>query len=65
MYGKHEEDVPADTPPPLGKRIILTDYFDASLLHDVLSEKLLLLYAHSTTSPPLTGIANSNLQLKL
>ena len=31
VYGKHEEDVPIDAPPPLGKRTILTHYFDASL----------------------------------
>ena len=39
VYGKHEEDVPMNAPPPLGKRIILTHYFDASLMHDVLSGK--------------------------
>ena len=39
MYGKHEEDVSTDAPPPLGKIIILIHYFDASLMHDVLSGK--------------------------
>ena len=39
VYGKHEEDILLDAPPPLGKRIILTYYFDASLMHDVLSGK--------------------------
>ena len=39
MYPKHEEDIPLDAPPPLGKKIILTHYFDASLIHDVLSGK--------------------------
>ena len=28
-----------DAPPPLGKRIVLTHYFDVSLMHDVLSGK--------------------------
>jgi hypothetical protein len=37
VYGNPTEDIPADTPPPLGKRIILTHYFDANLMHDVLS----------------------------
>ena len=39
MYGKHEEDIPLEAPLPLGKRIVLTHYFDASLMHDVLSGK--------------------------
>ena len=39
VYGKHEEDAPIDAPTPQGKRIILTHYFDASLMHDVLSGK--------------------------
>ena len=40
IYGKHLEDVPIDASPlPLGKRIVLTHYFGASLMHDVLSGK--------------------------
>ena len=39
VYGKHEEDVPTDAPSPLGKRIILINYFNASLMYDVLSSK--------------------------
>ena len=39
VYRKHEEDVPIDAPTLLGKRIILTHYFDARLIHDVLSGK--------------------------
>ena len=26
VYGKHEEDIPANAPSPLGKRIVLTHY---------------------------------------
>ena len=37
VYGKHEEDIHVDAPPPLGKRIVLTHYFHASLMHDLLS----------------------------
>ena len=37
MYGKHEQDIPINAPPPLGKRIILIYYFDAILMYDVLS----------------------------
>ena len=33
---KHEEDIAENLPEPLGKRIVLTHYFDASLMHDIL-----------------------------
>ena len=39
VYGNHEEDIAEDAPKPLGKRIILTHYFDSSLIHDILSGK--------------------------
>ena len=39
VYGKHEEDIPKNAPPPIGKRIVLTYYSDASLMHNVLSRK--------------------------
>ena len=39
VYGKHEEDIAKDVPEPLGKRIVLTHYFDASLMYDILSGK--------------------------
>ena len=35
VYGKHEEDIAENLPEPLGKRIVLTHYFDASLMHDI------------------------------
>ena len=37
VYGKHEEDIAENLSEPLGKRIVLTHYFDTSLMHDVLS----------------------------
>ena len=39
VYGKHEEDIVKDASEPLDKRIVLTHYFDASLMHDILSGK--------------------------
>ena len=39
VYGKHKEDIAENIPEPLGKRIVLTHYFDASLMHDILSGK--------------------------
>ena len=39
VYGKHEEDIAENIPEPLGKRIVLTHYFNASFMHDILSGK--------------------------
>ena len=36
-YGEKGELMPAEAPPPLGKRVVLTHYFDANLMHDVFS----------------------------
>ena len=44
--GKFEVDAPIDSSPPLVKIIVLTHYFDASLMHDVLYGKAV------TTLPP-------------
>ena len=38
-YGHHNEETPTNAPKPLGKRVVLTHYYDASLMHDVLSGK--------------------------
>ena len=37
-YGNHEEELPMNAPSPLGKRVIITHYYDASLMHDVFDE---------------------------
>ena len=39
VYGKHKEDIAENIPEPLGKQIVLTHYFDASLMYDILSGK--------------------------
>ena len=39
VYGKYEEDIAENVPQPLGKRIVLTHYFDVRLMHDTLSGK--------------------------
>ena len=65
VYGKYEENIAEDAPEPLGKRIILTHYFNASLMHKIYYlERLWLVYAPSTTRLLSTGIASSNLHLK-
>ena len=64
VYGKHEEEIAKNLPEPLGKRIILTHYFDASLMHDILSGKAVTsMCVHSTTRLLLIGIVSSNLHL--
>jgi len=39
IYGDTFEELPLDAPEPLGKRVTLLHYFDANLIHDVLSGK--------------------------
>ena len=39
-YGDEEESLPMEVPPPLGKYVVLTHYFDANLMHDVLAGKV-------------------------
>ena len=38
-YGNAEEEVPSDEPPSLGNCIVLSHYFYANLMHNVLSGK--------------------------
>ena len=38
-YGIQSNDLPLDAPKPKGKPIVLTHYFDANLMHDILSGK--------------------------
>ena len=39
VYEKNEEDIAENIPEPLKNWIVLTHYFDASLMHDMLSGK--------------------------
>ena len=39
IYRDHSEELPNDAPKSLGKRVTLTHYFNANLMHDVLSGK--------------------------
>ena len=39
VYGNSNKEIPRDAPPPLGKWIVITRYFDANLMHDILSGK--------------------------
>ena len=52
-YGNNKEALPTDAPPPLGKRILLTHYFDANLMHDVLSGKAVTGCFHLVNKTPI------------
>ena len=53
VYGEHSEDVPNDAPEPLGKRVTLIHYFDANLMHDVLSGKAVTGCIHLANKTPI------------
>ena len=48
-YGNVLEEIPKDTPEPPGKSVTTTTFFDANLLHDLITGSLLLLYCTSST----------------
>jgi hypothetical protein len=52
VYGNPAKDIPTDAPLPLGKRIVLTHYFDANLMHDVLSGKAVIGVVHFYNKTP-------------
>ena len=52
-YGSPTENIPHDAPPPLGKRVLLTHYFDANLMHDVLSGKAVTGVLHFYNKTPI------------
>lgn len=52
-YGHHDKDIPSDAPPPLGKRVVLSHYYDASLMHDVLNGKAVTGVLHFYNKTPI------------
>ena len=52
-YGTPKEDIPKDAPTPRGKRIVLTHYFDANLMHDILSGKSVTGVIHFWNKTPM------------
>ena len=52
VYGNVKEEIPKDTPKPLGKRVITTTFLDANLLHDIVTGKSVTAVLHlvNTTS---------------
>ena len=53
VYGNPIEDIPSDAPVPLGKRVTLTHYFDANLMHDVISGKAVTGCVHFANKTPI------------
>ena len=53
VYGDHQEDIPDDAPTPLGKRVTLIHYFDANLMHDILSGKSVTGCIHLANKTPI------------
>ena len=52
-YGNPTEDLPTDAPPPRGKRVIISHYFDANLMHDILSGKAVTGVVHFWNKTPI------------
>ena len=52
-YGHHSEDIPSNAPPPLGKWVILSYYYDTSLMHDVLNGKAVTGVLHFYNKTPI------------
>ena len=57
-YKHHQEELPTNVLPPLGRRVIITHYYNASLMHDVLSGKAVtgILYVYNKT--PIDSYSN-------
>ena len=56
-YGNPSEEIPKDAPTPLGKRVVLTHYYDANLMHDVLSGKAVTGCLHFYNKTPIDSFS--------
>ena len=53
VYEETTEELPTNAPEPLGKRVTLVHYFDANLMHDVLSGKSVTGCTHLANKTPI------------
>ena len=53
IYGEHSEELPMDAPKSLGKEVTLIHYFDANLMHDVLTGKAVTGCIHFINKTPI------------
>jgi len=52
VYGDVKELLPADAPPPKGKKVVLTTYVDANLLHDQITGRSVTAVLHFINKTP-------------
>jgi hypothetical protein len=52
VYGNVKEQLPSDAPPPLGKKIVLTTYVDANLMHDQVTGRSVTAVLHFINKTP-------------
>ena len=53
VYKECKEEIPQDAPIPYGKKVTLIHYFDANLMHDVLSGKSVTGCVHFANKTPI------------
>lgn len=53
VYGEVTEEIPSDAPPPLGKKVRLTHFVDANLMHDLLTGKSVTGILHLLNQTPI------------
>ena len=53
IYGDCSEEIPDDAPKPLGKQVVLIHYFDANLMHNVLTGKAVTGCLHIANKTPI------------
>ena len=53
IYEEDHEEIPDDIPKPLGKPVILGHYFDANLMHDIMSGKAVTGCLHMANKTPI------------
>jgi hypothetical protein len=53
IYGDVKEDLPRDMPDALGKRVVLTTYVDANLMHDLITGRSVTVVLHLINKTPI------------
>ena len=64
IYGKVEELIPENAPPPLGKPVIHTTYCDANLLHNVMTGRSVTGIIHILNKTPIEHFSKKQLTVE-
>ena len=64
IYGDCDEEIPDDAPKPLGKQVVLVHYFDANLMHDVLTGKAVTGCVHFANKTPIMWYSKKQATVK-